>query len=367
MRRIAIQLSEEERKTLNCFRQKGLHHARENNRAHILAALDQQVPDQQIRDVLGVSSMVIWRTRAAYHQKGLDFALRDEPRCGAPRKYAAAAAAEVSALACSPAPAGAKRWTLKLLVEAAQKRPGLAGVTQESIRQILKKNVLKPWRKSMWCVGKITAEYRERMYALLKLYEQPYNPEEPVVCMDEKSKQLLNQTRAQLPARPGRTAKEDCEYKRGGTCNIFVAVEPQGGHREIAVTARRTKVDFVAFIVGLLMGVYAKVKTLHLVMDNLNTHFASSFVQVLGAVAAAPILERIQFHYTPKHASWLNMAELEIGIMDKQCTGRRMPTQEFIAQEVLAWQQRRNSEKHKIKWKFTCQDADRKLGHHYIT
>ena len=102
-------------------------------------------------------------------------------------------------------------------------------------------------------------------------------------------------------------------------------------------------------------------------VDNLNTHFASSFVQVLGAVAAAPILERIQFHYTPKHASWLNMAELEIGIMDKQCTGRRMPTQEFIAQEVLAWQQRRNSEKHKIKWKFTCQDADRKLGHHYIT
>ena len=219
----------------------------------------------------------------------------------------------------------------------------------------------------MWCVGKITAEYRERMYALLELYARPYNAEEPVVCLDEKSKQLLNQTRSELPARPGRVAKQDYEYKRGGTCNIFVAVEPQGGHREAVVTGRRTKVDFVAFILGLLAGVYAGRKILHLVLDNLNTHFASSFVDVLGATAAAPILERIQFHYTPKHASWLNMAELEIGIMDKQCTGRRMSPQAYITEEVAAWRQRRNQEKHKIEWKFTRQDADEKMGRYYIT
>jgi len=218
----------------------------------------------------------------------------------------------------------------------------------------------------MWCVGKITAQYRERMYSLLELYARPYNAQEPVVCMDEKSKQLLDQTRAELPARPGRSAKQDYEYKRHGTCNIFVAVEPQAGHRETAVTTRRTKVDFVAFIMSLLAGIYSGVKVLHLVMDNLNTHFASSFVEVLGEAAAASILERIQLHYTPKHASWLNMAELEIGIMDKQCTGRRMPNKEFISKEVAAWEHRSNTEKRKINWKFTRQDADRKLQRHYI-
>jgi hypothetical protein len=219
----------------------------------------------------------------------------------------------------------------------------------------------------MWCVGKLTAEYRQRMDALLELYARPYDAQEPVVCLDEKSKQVLAQTRSEVPPRPGRTAKQDYEYTRRGTCNIFVAVEPQGGHRETAVTARRTKVDFVAFVLGLLTGTYAGVKKLHLVLDNLNTHFAASFIEALGAMAAAPILERIAFHYTPKHASWLNMAELEIGIMDKQCTGRRMASRSLIATEVAAWQARRNVEKRKIEWTFTRQKADEKLGRHYIT
>lgn len=175
----------------------------------------------------------------------------------------------------------------------------------------------------MWCVGQLTEEYRQRMYLLLDLYGRPYDPEEPVVCVDEKSKQLLKQTRAEMAAQPGQVAKEDYEYRRAGTRNIFLAVEPKGGHREASVTARRTKVDFVGFVRGLLQGGYAGVKKVHLVLDNLNTHFRSSFEEVMGA-AAGPLLERIEFHYTPKHASWLNMAELEIGVMEKQCTGRRL-------------------------------------------
>jgi transposase len=139
MRRITVQLSEDERQAVDAFRSKGMHHAREVNRAHILAALHQGVPDQQIRAVLGVSPMVIWRTRSAYQVQGLAFALADAPRSGAPRKYATAAAAEVSALACSPPPTGAKRWTIKLLVEAARRCPGLANVNRESLRLMLKK------------------------------------------------------------------------------------------------------------------------------------------------------------------------------------------------------------------------------------
>lgn len=217
----------------------------------------------------------------------------------------------------------------------------------------------------MWCVGKITAEYRERMYHLLELYGQPHQEDEPVVCVDEKSKQLLKQTRAEIPPRPGQAAKQDYEYKRAGTCNLFVAVEPKGGRRAVAVTARRTKVDFVMFIMGLLTGMYAGVKKLHLVLDNLNTHFRSSFEEVLGEGAAA-VLSRIEFHYTPKHASWLNMAELEIGIMEKQCTGRRQPTATHVAEEVAAWQTKRNAEKRVIEWTFTRTKADRKLGRHYV-
>jgi hypothetical protein len=219
----------------------------------------------------------------------------------------------------------------------------------------------------MWCVGRITAEYRQRMYALLELYARPYDPAEPVICVDEKSKQLLQQTRPPLAARPGAVAKEDYEYKRAGTCNLFMAVEPKGHQRVVAVTARRTKPDFVAFVVQLAQQVYAGAKRLHVVLDNLNTHFRSSFEAVLGPEAAAAVLERVEFHYTPKHASWLNQAELEIGIMEKQCTGRRMATAALVAAEVAAWQHRRNVEKRGINWKFTREKADQKLGRHYVT
>jgi len=219
----------------------------------------------------------------------------------------------------------------------------------------------------MWCIGRLTAEYRERMYALCDLYARPYDPQQPVVCVDEKSKQLLATGRPTLEAKPGHVVKEDYEYKRKGTRNIFVAVEPKGSHREVAVTARRTKADFVQFICGLLNTVYATAQVLHLVMDNLNTHFRSSFEEVLDKEASAIVLGRIEFHYTPKHASWLNMAELEIGIMEKQCTGRRIQDPETLANEIAVWQHRRNVDKRGINWTFTREKADQKLGRHYIT
>jgi hypothetical protein len=219
----------------------------------------------------------------------------------------------------------------------------------------------------MWCIGRITTEYRERMYDLLELYAQPYDPAQPVVCLDEKSKQLLQQTRSPLPATAGQMAREDYEYKRAGTRNLFVAVEPKGGHREVAVTGRRTKADFVAFVQFLALEVYAQARKIHLVLDNLNTHFRASFEEVLGLEAAAVFLSRLEFHYTPKHASWLNMAEIEIGILDRQCTGRRIGEEARLRAEVLAWEQRRNREHCRIDWKFTRQDADRKLARHYVT
>ena len=219
----------------------------------------------------------------------------------------------------------------------------------------------------MWRIGRITVEYRDRMYALLGLYGRPYSAQEPVVCVDEKSKQLLRQTRTTIAGQPGRCAREDYEYRRAGTKNIFVAVEPKGRRRCVEVTARRTKVDFVAFVRYLLETVYAAAVTVHLVLDNLNTHFRKSFVDVLGETAAAALLQRVQFHYTPKHASWLNMAEIEIGIMDRQCTGQRIATVELLQREIAQWQQQRNVAGRGMEWKFTRQDADRKLSRHYVS
>lgn len=219
----------------------------------------------------------------------------------------------------------------------------------------------------MWCIGVLTEEYRARMYALIELYARPVSKAEPVICIDEKSLQLIGHSREPLPMTQDSPTKQDYEYVRNGTTNLFVAVEPKAGQRIVSVTERRGKVDFVAFIGKLLTGTYAKARRVHLVLDNLNTHFRKCFDDVLGERAAAKLLRRVQFHYTPKHASWLNMAEIEIGILSRQCLDRRIANRELLQSEVDAWQQARNEENRTIKWNFTRQDADQKLGRHYVS
>ena len=218
----------------------------------------------------------------------------------------------------------------------------------------------------MWCVGKLTEEYRQRMYDLLDLYACPFRSREPVVCLDEKSKQLLKDSRPPLPIKPGTPVRVDYEYVRAGTCNLFVAIEPKGGQRTVQITDHRAKTDFVAFVRYLLEHVYAAARRIHLVLDNLNTHFRKCFEEVLGIKEAHKLLRRVVFHYTPKHASWLNMAEIEIGILDRQCLDRRLPDRAAITTEVDAWQRRRNAEHRCIEWTFSRQDADLKMAHHYV-
>jgi transposase len=219
----------------------------------------------------------------------------------------------------------------------------------------------------MWCIGKLTEEYRHRMYDLLALYAKPFCPHEPVICIDEKSLQLIGHRRQPLPMAPHAPTKEDYEYTRNGTTNLFVAVEPKAGQRIVSVTERRTKVDFVAFIDELLTGAYATARRIHLVLDNLNTHFRKCFEDVLGKRPAAKLLRRVVFHYTPKHASWLNMAEIEIGILSRQCLDRRIQNRELLEREVGAWQRDRNESQKIIEWTFTRQEADQKLSRHYVS
>lgn len=213
----------------------------------------------------------------------------------------------------------------------------------------------------MWCVPDLNSEFIERMEHLLELYQKPLNPMEPVVCMDEKSKQLIADTKITTNCSEGKPLRRDHEYQRNGTRNIFLAVQPKGGKRYTKVTQRRKKPDFAHFIKELAEDIYPKAKKIHLVCDNLNTHFEKSFYDTFPKTEAENILKRIKFHYTPKHASWLNMAEIELSILDRQCIKGRIPTEDLLKTKIAIWEKQRNDQKSIINWKFTVKDARKKF------
>jgi len=218
----------------------------------------------------------------------------------------------------------------------------------------------------MWCIQKITPEFRRRMYDILDLYQEPYDPKRPLIGVDEKPKQLIEDSRPSIPMQHGKTEKYDYEYKRNGTANIFMAVEPKHGNRNTKVTKQRTNKDFAHFM-GELVSFYPYADKLRIVLDNLSTHTKKAFYENFEQKEADRILSKLEFHYTPKHASWLNVAEIEIGVMDSQCTDRRIKNISYLKSEVQAWTKRRNKDKCKIDWRFTREDADKKLIKHYVT
>lgn len=219
----------------------------------------------------------------------------------------------------------------------------------------------------MWCIAKLTREYRRRMYKLLDLYNLPYNPLQPVVCIDEKSKQLISDTRQPIKMSKGKVQKIDYEYKRNGTRNIFVAIEPKAGKHFLKVTKRRAKADFARFIEELLCEVYPHSEKIIVVLDNLNTHFVKSFYETFSKEKADKLLERVEFYYTPKHASWLNMAEIEISMLEEECIGRRIGNETQLIDEIHEWVKQVNQEKRKINWAYTKRDAYDRLSKHYVS
>ncbi len=205
------------------------------------------------------------------------------------------------------------------------------------------------------------------MYRLLNLYNKAYDPANPVVCFDEKSKQLLEDSRIPIPMKPGQVKKYDYEYRRKGTCNIFVAVEPKAGKHFIKVTDQRTRQDFAKFIKWLVEVKYKSAKKIKLVLDNLNTHFEKSFYETFSEHECSRLLKKIDFIYTPKHASWLNMAEIEINLLDHECLDRNIGNRSDLESEINAWTKRNNREKRKLNWSFTKYKADKKLSKYYVS
>lgn len=195
------------------------------------------------------------------------------------------------------------------------------------------------------------------MEEVLEVYTRPYDPTRPVVCLDETSKQLVSETRTPLPAEPGQPERVDYEYERQGTANLFMAVEPLTGQRHVTVTDRRTAVEFAQVVKALLEVHYPHAEKVVLVLDNLNTHKPAALYQAFEPAVAWRLLERLEIHHTPKHGSWLNMAEIELSVLSQQCLNRRIPDTATLTREVAAWQQARNADPRPVNWRFTTADG----------
>jgi hypothetical protein len=203
------------------------------------------------------------------------------------------------------------------------------------------------------------------MENVLNLYHQAYDARYPLICFDESSKQLIAETRTPLPMRPGEVARYDYEYERQGVSNLFMFFEPLRAWRHVEVTRRRTKVDFAHCMKWLVDEVHPDAAVIRIVLDNLNTHGPASLYEAFPPADARRLLDRLAFHYTPKHGSWLNMAEIELGVLARQCLDRRIADQETLTNEIAAWETRRNASKATVNWQFTTADARIKLKQLY--
>lgn len=203
------------------------------------------------------------------------------------------------------------------------------------------KNELKPHLKKQWCIGTITAEYLWRMEQVLDIYERPHDTRRPVVCFDERPCRLLDHVLMRIPMKPGRVEREDYHYKRNGTCVVLMAVEPLAGRRIVRVTQQKTKKDYARFMQALSVS-YPEAERIVVVQDNLNTHNPSSFYEAFPAAEAFALAQRFEMVYTPKKASWLNMAEIELSALSRQCLDRRIAQMQTLTSEVSRWTKRRN-------------------------
>lgn len=217
----------------------------------------------------------------------------------------------------------------------------------------------------MWCIPKVDAHFVAAMEDVLDCYEKAYNPKEPVVCFDETSKQLIAETRSPLPMKHGQVLRYDYEYERHGTRNLFLFFEPLANWRRVTVTQRRTKKDFAQQMKVLVDEVYPDADCIHLILDNLNTHTTAALYDTFAPHEARRIVKRIRFHYTPKHASWLNMAEIEFSVFSRICLQKRMPDVQTLVRHVQALELERNTKQATVNWQFTTVDARIKLKRLY--
>lgn len=363
--RYRVELGQAERSELAALLSGGKHSARKLKRAQILLSADAGESDEDIAISVGVGGSTVYRTKRRFVVGNLEEALSEEPRPGAARKLSGKEEALLVATACSGPPEGRARWTLELLADALVKLTEHESVSRETVRRRLAENELKPWRKDMWCIPQVDGEYVARMEDVLDLYAEPPDPKRPVICFDESPTQLIGEARKPIPAKPGQLERYDYEYRRNGTVNLFVFLDVHRPWRKVKVTDNRTALDFAACMRELTDVHFPKVERIRVVLDNLSTHSVGALYQAFPPSEARRVLRRLEFHYVPKHASWLNMVEIEIGVLRSQCLDRRIGTRDRLVSEIAAWERQRNAARARIKWMFTTDKARAKMGRAY--
>jgi len=363
--RYVVSLTEGERGELRELVAKGSALARRVKKAQILLAADGGASDDEIARLVVVGTSTVYRTKKRLVEEGLEAALSDRPRPGAERKLSAKEEALLMATACTKPPPGRARWTLELLAGELVRLTEHESVSTETVRRRLHEKDIKPWQKKMWCIPAIDGEYVARMEDVLELYGEERDPSFPVVCFDESPTQLIAETRLPTPAKSGVRERYDYEYRRNGTANLFVFLDAHRPWRHVKVTDQRTALDFAECMRDLVDVHYPNCHRIRVVLDNLSTHTRGSLYEAFPPPEAQRIVSRLEFHYTPKHASWLNMVEIEIGGLRTMCLDRRIADRATLEREVAAWTRQRNASRARVRWLFDVQQARRKLVRAY--
>src|SRR4030088_3573530 len=322
--RYRVELSKADRGELTAMLSKGKRAARKLKRAQILLAADAGCSDEEIARTVAVGGSTVYRTKRRFVEGNLERALSEDPRPGAERKLTGKEEALLIATACSNPPEGRARWTLELLADELVRLTEHDSISRETVRRRLTENDLKPWRKDRWCIPHIDGEYVARMEDVLDLYAQAPDPKRPVVCFDESPTQLIGEVRQPIQAVPGQRERYDCEYRRNGTVNLFIFLDAHRPWRKVKVTDRRTAEDFAICMRELSDVHFPEADRIRVVLDNLSTHSSGALYRAFPPCEARRVLRRLEFHYVPKHASWLNMVEIEIGVLAAQCLDRRI-------------------------------------------
>lgn len=372
MKKYIVNLTKEQREELSHLISTGKASARQLTHARLLLKADQGSDgpawsDARIAEALEISTSMISSVRKRCAQRGVQEAiLPAKAQRVRSRRLDGTHEAYLIALVCGAPPDGLARWTLRLLASTLVELGYVEHISHETVRQVLHANKLKPWIKEQWCLAPAAdADFVYHMDDVLALYQQPYNPARPQVCLDEINTQLLADTREPIPMQPGQAIREDYEYERHGVCNVFLACEPLVGKRFTMVAEHRTKQEFAQFLQLLSDKHYPQADKIVLVMDNLNTHTLVSLYEVFPKAEARRLSQRFEVHHTPKHGSWLNMAEIELSVLDRQCLSQRLASFECAEQQITAWTTRRNQQLVTIDWRFTAEDASIKLKHLY--
>lgn len=371
-REFRISLSKRERKDIKKLQKRATSDYARTRYSIILHADEsfwREVPTyRQIADRAGVSVPTVIATLRDYVESGLAQAITPErsPASDTARlKATGDIEAKIVAKACSNAPDGRTRWTMTLL--SAESAVILeTPLSRSTVCRILKRNEIRPHLSEYWCIPpEEDAEFTAHMEDILDLYQQPYDPNRPLWCMDEKPYQLLGESREPIPMRPGDTKKIDSEYVRNGTASIFCFIQPHSGDIFHFAEETRTAVDWAEKIRYLVDDVEPNAEKIVLVMDNLNTHTMASLYKTFPPEEARRIAKKLEIHYTPKHGSWLDIAEIGINIMTRQCLDRRIENIDLLRSELKEWNDAYDKNPTPINWQFTTDDARIKLRRLY--